>query len=533
MRRCPSCQTAYDDEVGFCPEDGGALPPPEDELVGTTVSAWKLLERLGGGAMGSVYLGQHPSIRSKVAIKFLHRRYSKDKIAVGRFQNEARAANVIGHDNIVKVHDLGETPDGLHYLVMELLEGETLDVFLDRRGPLPIAETAYIAIQCCSGLHAAHEKGIVHRDVKPENIFLTKFEGRDNFVKLLDFGVAKLDESHGSTVRTRAGSTLGTPWYMSPEQAIGEPVDRRSDVYSLGVILYEMATGEVPFPEKDVTASMVAHVQHEPPPPRSKNKDVSPELEAVILKALEKNRNDRQQTMKELRDDLQRCLRSLAPVPVPAPPPKAKRTISGDRTVEVAGVSGPRPANRSQAEAFPTVFLPAAPGRPTWLIGGVIALASVAACAVLAAVLLRGRHRPVARIVVEPPTSSLPRRQGQPEAQPTMTVRSDPAGAQVRAVWPSGSLTGVTPFTFVAPRGSSVHLAFTLDGHDPGALEVVLDQPKLAEVQLHKRPAQAKKPAEARRRRAPGGEVKQSKEDELVPIGKDGDAFGDDSFGPQ
>ena len=140
MRRCPSCQAAYDDEVVFCPEDGAELPAATDDLLGRTVGAWELIERLGGGAMGSVYLGYHPTIKSKVALKLLHRRFSKDAVATGRFNNEARAVNLIGHGNIVKVIDLGVTEDGLHFMVMEFLEGETLDKYI-REGRIPPPDT--------------------------------------------------------------------------------------------------------------------------------------------------------------------------------------------------------------------------------------------------------------------------------------------------------------------------------------------------------------------------------------------------------
>src|SRR2546430_2652699 len=249
-RTCPDCSSRYDDEVVRCPEDGVLLSSAADLLVGRVVGSYRITRLLGRGGMGSVYLAEHPVIGSRVAIKFLHPHYASDGGIVERFFNEARAVNLIGHDNILKILDLAVAEEGRHYFVMEFLEGQSLQALVAPGAPLSLAAVGPILLQCCEALQAAHDRGIVHRDLKPENIHLVIHKGRKNFVKLVDFGIAKLIDGAGqSTGQTRTGMVIGTPGYMSPEQASGRTsgIDGKSDVYSLGVLMFQMATGRLPF----------------------------------------------------------------------------------------------------------------------------------------------------------------------------------------------------------------------------------------------------------------------------------------------
>src|SRR5581483_8851999 len=247
--------------------------------------------------MGVVYLAEHPEIGRKVAVKVLHRDFARDEQLLGRFLNEARAANAIRHPNIIEILDSGTLPDRTPFLVMELLEGESLAARIKREGRLPIRDSVDFAYQTASALAAAHAKGIVHRDLKPDNLFVVPDphdEARER-IKVLDFGIAKLQQqSTGDSVKTCTGTLMGTPIYMSPEQCRGiRSVDHRTDVYSLGVILYEMLNGPPPFVSEGFGDLVNMHINMAPPPLRALRADVPERLEAVIMKMLAKLPDDR------------------------------------------------------------------------------------------------------------------------------------------------------------------------------------------------------------------------------------------------
>jgi len=314
-RTCPECNNVYDDEVLHCPEDGLNLSEleQEDELIGRTVGSYRVIKPLGKGGMGAVYLGEHPVIGSKVAIKFLHPQYATDSKIVDRFFNEARAVNVIGHDNILKILDLNVTEDNRHYFVMEYLHGRALQSLLKHNVPMPLSVAGPVLLQICEALQAAHEHGIIHRDLKPDNVYLIAHKGRKNFVKVVDFGIAKLtDEAGVSTGKTQTGMVMGTPAYMSPEQGGGRTgeIDARSDVYSLGVMMFQLATGRLPFPGSSFGAVLVGHLQTPPPPPRGLVPEIPEQYEAVILKCLAKKQQDRYASMQELHDAILDCLQA-------------------------------------------------------------------------------------------------------------------------------------------------------------------------------------------------------------------------------
>jgi serine/threonine protein kinase/tetratricopeptide (TPR) repeat protein len=276
-------------------------------MIGKTVSHYKILEHLGGGGMGVVYKAEDTRLKRIVALKFLPPTLTTDPDAKERFIHEAQASSSLQHNNICNVHDIDETPDGQLFIVMDYYEGETLKKKIEP-GPLKIEEAVEIAIQVAQGLTKAHEHGIVHRDIKPANIMLTS----DGVAKIVDFGLAKLT---GRTMLTKTGSTLGTAAYMSPEQAQGEPADHRSDIWSLGVLLYEMLAGKRPFDAEYENALLYSIINAEPEPLTALRTGVPMELERAIRKCLEKNPKERYQHADELIVDLRRIQPTTTSLP--------------------------------------------------------------------------------------------------------------------------------------------------------------------------------------------------------------------------
>jgi len=307
MRLCSTCHRAFPADDAVCPEDDTptrASTAEEEALlerVGTVLDKYRIEGIVGVGGMGVVYRAVHTSLKRPVAIKFIHEEVANNQTMMKRFRDEALRLAALDHDNIVGVSDDGRTADGRYFFVMPLLVGESLTSVMQREAPLPDTRIRTIGADIARGLHAAHEAGVIHRDLKPDNVFLaSSASGTQDRIKLLDFGIARQVDTTTSENLTGVGIVLGTPAYMSPEQASGDALDRRADLYSLGTILFEMATRCTPFRKDTHSAMLMAQVVELPPAPSEVFAGVSPALEAVILRCLQKDPKERYATAAEL-----------------------------------------------------------------------------------------------------------------------------------------------------------------------------------------------------------------------------------------
>jgi serine/threonine-protein kinase len=309
---CPSCNTPNADGARFCAKCGALLPVEKDEadpLIGTKVGGrYNIIKVLGEGGMGRVYNAEQQmgtTVR-KVAVKTLLSEYARDAKVVERFMRECATVVELEHPNTIKFYDYGKTDAGDLYIAMELLTGDTLEAVLEK-GAITPDRVDKIVGQTCGSLQEAHDKGIVHRDLKPANIFLTTRVGEEDYVKVLDFGIAKRDDKHSKAEAklTQQGTVLGTPPYMSPEQFRGQELDKTSDIYSLGVMAYEMLTGRLPFDADTPWAWATQHMTAQPFPFETVplGSSVPPKMKAAVMRALSKDKKQRQQSVKEFFDE--------------------------------------------------------------------------------------------------------------------------------------------------------------------------------------------------------------------------------------
>ena len=305
---CPVCGRGYDAALDTCEDDGERLVIVSEEpsLVGRELEGkYTITDELGEGGMGSVYLAYQSTMDREVAVKVLKRQFCQNKLAIKRFLREARAASKLAHPNTITVYDFGQSADGLLYMVMEKLNGKPLADILDDEGMLHPERAVHILSQVCDSLAEAHANGITHRDLKPENIFIEPKFGNPEHVKVLDFGIAKMADGD-NTQATATGMICGTPSYMSPEQAMGKAIDGRSDIYALGILLYEMLAAERPFDGDTAMEVMLKHLNEPPPPlPDLVRTRSSQELIDILHDMLAKHPGDRPADCQELKMALQ------------------------------------------------------------------------------------------------------------------------------------------------------------------------------------------------------------------------------------
>jgi serine/threonine-protein kinase len=438
----------------------GVAPPTSkpDPLVGYTIdNRYKVESVLGEGGMGVVYRCRHKIIDKKVAMKVLRADMARDKEATERFLMEAKAASAIGDDHIIDISDFGLLPDGSTYFVMEYLDGTPLSTIVNGN-PVPVARILKIARQLAEGLAAAHEAGIVHRDLKPDNIFLITRGGDKDFVKILDFGIAKVPTS--SAGLTRAGSVFGTPHYMSPEQAAGAAVDHRGDVYSFGVILYELACGKVPFDADNFMGILTQHMYKAPVPIRAlvpPPQEVPPGLDAIVLKCLSKRPEQRYGSMRELQADIDKLRDGLVPDAV------------GEMMARSGGFNVP--ADFFKVQGRMPAPVPATPaGVPTKsrsaLIAGIAGV--LVAVGLVVAIFAQSKSSPASPPTAAAPVTPPPEAPPSPEASNDIVVSSgvavaaDPLDAEV---WKGSQNLGTSPVIVDVPEGTPVAIEIRRAGY--------------------------------------------------------------------
>ena len=387
LKICPQCSSEYELDQRFCPKDGSTLKSQSAtaDIVGDVIAErYHVLKKLGEGGMGTVYLAEHVKMGRKSAVKIMNPGMMNDADAIQRFNREATNASRITHPNVAAIYDFGETREGLIYLAMEFIEGDSLTAVVERLGALPPQQAANIAFQTAEGLVVAHDMGIVHRDLKPDNIMIAKNRDGSDCVKVVDFGIAKATENQNQKV-TKTGLVVGTPEYMSPEQLAGDKLDGRSDIYSLGLVTFNMLTGKLPFPSETVQESMIMRLTDRP---RTLVEMTGQEhwpqaLQDVLDKALARDAGERYQNAVQFGRDLLKAVESIPASALAEGGTLVLGAASVPATrVAGAGAAGKTAAIPSARSAPASAAAPATPGaaRPSKLpmiAGGGVAAAAL------------------------------------------------------------------------------------------------------------------------------------------------------------
>ncbi len=456
MKYCETCHATYPTDFSTCPKDQSVLRPASELLQGMVIrDKYQVLEKIGSGGMASVYRVRHLAFNEERAIKVVSSKLADDPSFLRRFKTEAVVTRKLQHPNAVRVDDLDTTDDGRPYIVMELVQGSNLRDAIEHGGPMPLERVLNIVWQVCSALATAHQLGITHRDIKPDNILLVAQPNGRELVKVLDFGIAKVREGGidvgGGYTATQTGMVVGTPQYISPEQALGkhgEEIDGRADLYSLGIVIYEMLTGELPFQSDTPMGLLMAHIQTPPVPPHQRKPalGIPPAISQVLMKALEKDPTQRFQTAGEMLEALRQARPSIAArasattqmitptqmaaaagAPAPAAPAPTMMGVATPVAAKPTMLPTPRPERLARR-----VPPPPAPRRwPTYVF---ISLAVLALVAILA-----GRKQSVRPLEVAPQTPTVSTEPAAttpavvqtetPEPVTTQPATSDHAGA--------------------------------------------------------------------------------------------------------
>jgi serine/threonine protein kinase len=488
-------------------------PAPESDIVGHMAGEYRLRKKLGEGGYGAVYEAEHPVLKRRAAVKVLHRAAGGNSDGVRRFIAEAQAASHIRSRHIVDIFSFGTLPDGRHFYVMDLLEGEALDRYIRRESRLAVPAALQLLRPIAEALDAAHAADIVHRDLKPQNIFLVWEPGGETVPKLLDFGTAKL--LGPASVHTMSGTVIGTPMYMSPEQALGQAVDARADVYALGLLCHELLTGHPPITGASAIAVLAAHLTQKPPPVSQVGGELSPELDAPILRMLEKDPAQRPASAGAAIAELVRAAERAGHVIPPGMP----------------HLPEPPPASQSarQEPAAPSSYVPAAPwaeersterglqrdtlqrSRETgsskralgWAAFAVLAVGAVAATYIIGGAANRPIGPPpdeaspprlVLPLASSSPPSTVDTESVSPPAAVEVTVQGAPRGARISL---DGKPLGEAPGPVPVPFGNgAVSLTISASGYEPTRVSVVPDRASSTAVVMRKRAAGPSAPRE-------------------------------------
>lgn len=527
--------TSYAGEVATCPTDGNTLVPEEnfahvekDLAAGEVVGEYRIEGKLGQGGFGAVYRATHPVIGKTAAIKVLSRQFSSNPQMVSRFIAEARAVNQIRHKNIIDIFAFGQLADGRQYYVMELLDGIPFDKYLAKHTRLSLAQALPIFRGISRALDAAHGKGILHRDLKPENVYLVFDEDAGVQAKLLDFGLVKLLAAEGSAVgehKTKTGTPMGTPYYMSPEQCRGKDVDHKTDVYAFGALVFEVLTGRVPFEGESTMDVLMKHITTDPQRPSEVCPDVPTQLDAPITRMLAKDTYERPASVGEALMALVAAgneagaLTGAAPLPVPSAPGVSFRPAPTVPTMDAVApaASGPVRVITGGGEASPhgSTFLASeadiAPPRRSRARLWVALFAAALGLATASAMVFSARKAPTADVTAAGNGSTRATASAAAIATTTTTPSAAPsaASAEVKAAdvdvriegAPKGAIVkdgtrelGAAPGPFKVKAGAPVTLTVSAKGFKPRDVTLTPTTSTTTQVVLERQAAAAKAP---------------------------------------